>query len=97
MVRRNNCALTATITVLSDISTAPIAGDRRIPARASTPAASERGDSRIAEEKVRMLSRDCAARRASPNPNCKHINAGLSSVRYAMNTRVINRNLGSNS
>jgi hypothetical protein len=39
-VRLSNCALTATITVLSDMSTAPMAGDSRIPARASTPAAS---------------------------------------------------------
>jgi hypothetical protein len=38
--RRRSWALIATITVLSDISTAPIAGDNKIPWDASTPAAS---------------------------------------------------------
>ena len=37
--RRSSCALIATITVLSDISTAPTAGESRMPARANTPAA----------------------------------------------------------
>jgi len=40
VVRRSNCAFTATMMVLSDISTAPTAGDSRIPCRARTPAAS---------------------------------------------------------
>jgi hypothetical protein len=38
--RRNNWALAATITVLTDMSTAPMAGDKMIPQRARTPAAS---------------------------------------------------------
>jgi hypothetical protein len=38
-VRRSSCALTATITVLADISTAANAGGRRIPRAARTPAA----------------------------------------------------------
>jgi hypothetical protein len=38
--RRRSWAFTATITVLSDISTAPAAGARTIPQRARTPAAS---------------------------------------------------------
>ena len=38
--RRSSCALIATITVLSDIRMAATAGDRRIPYRISTPAAS---------------------------------------------------------
>ena len=38
--RRSSCALIATITVLRDISTAPIAGDSTIPRPARTPAAS---------------------------------------------------------
>lgn len=38
--RRNSCALTATITVLNDMSTAPTAGESRMPCRAITPAAS---------------------------------------------------------
>ncbi len=40
LARRRSCALTATTTVLSDISTAPTAGDSTIPFDASTPAAS---------------------------------------------------------
>ena len=38
--RRNSWALSATMTVLADMSTAPIAGDKTIPRDASTPAAS---------------------------------------------------------
>ena len=38
--RRSSCALTATMIVLSDMSTAPTAGERTIPHGASTPAAS---------------------------------------------------------
>ena len=38
--RRSSCALTATMMVLSDISTAPTAGDSTTPHGASTPAAS---------------------------------------------------------
>src|SRR6267143_699955 len=38
--RRSSCALMATTRVLANISTAPIAGDRTNPYRASTPAAS---------------------------------------------------------
>ena len=40
LIRRKNWALIATMTVLSDISTAPIAGESRMPTGASTPAAS---------------------------------------------------------
>ena len=38
--RRRSCALIATMIVLSDMSTAPTAGDNTIPHGASTPAAS---------------------------------------------------------
>ena len=38
--RRSNCAFTATMTVLSDMSTAPTAGESTIPHGARTPAAS---------------------------------------------------------
>jgi hypothetical protein len=38
--RRSNCAFTATITVLSDMRTAPTAGDSKMPWPANTPAAS---------------------------------------------------------
>ncbi len=38
--RRSSCALMATITVLSDISAAPTAGDSTKPQRARSPAAS---------------------------------------------------------
>jgi hypothetical protein len=38
--RRSNCALTATMTVLSDIRMAPTAGESTIPTDARTPAAS---------------------------------------------------------
>jgi hypothetical protein len=38
--RRSSCALIATMTVLADISTAPIAGDNTKPLDANTPAAS---------------------------------------------------------
>ena len=38
--RRSSCALTATMTVLADISTAANAGGRRMPWRVNTPAAS---------------------------------------------------------
>jgi hypothetical protein len=37
--RRSNCALIATMTVLADIRTAAIAGGRRMPCGARTPAA----------------------------------------------------------
>ena len=40
LARRSSWALTATTTVLSDISTAPTAGESTIPLEASTPAAS---------------------------------------------------------
>ena len=38
--RRSSCALIATMIVLSDMSTAPTAGERTIPHGARTPAAS---------------------------------------------------------
>ena len=40
LARRRSCALIATITVLSDMSTAPTAGDSTMPREASMPAAS---------------------------------------------------------
>ena len=40
LARRSNCALMATITVLSDIRMAPTAGESKMPTGASTPAAS---------------------------------------------------------
>ena len=39
LARRSSCALTATMTVLADISTAANAGGRRMPCVARTPAA----------------------------------------------------------
>ncbi len=51
-MRRKSWALRAMITVLSDISKAPGAGESKMPAQASAPAASWRRDLRIATSLV---------------------------------------------